>query len=288
MFVTKLTDAGTTSSFAWAQRAGSFTDEYSVAVAARGSNVYVLGGFNGSAVNFGSTSLSVAGGTDMYLAKLTDTGNQGAFIWAQCGGGPDDEKPATLAIDGPNLYIAGTFSGAGASYGNSTLSSTGLYDVVVAHAVDAGSTGGFVWGQSAGGAAADYAGGVAVGGGSVYVGGSVTPSAAFGRFKIYATAIPSAYLASFTTTVLATAPSASVTNFQVFPNPAHASATVNLPAAGKLRAETSLLLIDEVGRAVRALPIPLGATSLDLPLGGLAPGVYTVRIGTGSRLLVVE
>jgi hypothetical protein len=93
------------------------------------------------------------------------------------------------------------------------------------------------------------------------------------------------------------APLATVTaqlaGFALAPNPAHASTTVHLPAVPGA-AQASLVLLDALGRVVRTQQVPLPATgaTAELPLAGLAPGLYHVRVQAGvrqvSRTLAVE
>ena len=71
---------------------------------------------------------------------------------------------------------------------------------------------------------------------------------------------------------------------QLFPNPAHGTATLRLPAGA---ARQPLLLRDALGRLVRQYPAPAGAEAV-LDLRGLPAGVYLVRCGELSQRLVVE
>ena len=69
-----------------------------------------------------------------------------------------------------------------------------------------------------------------------------------------------------------------------FPNPAHRTAILRLPAG---TAPASLTLTDALGRAVRRYPIPAGAEAA-LDLQGLPAGLYLLR-GTGpDQRLAVE
>nr|GFD57675.1 hypothetical protein [Tanacetum cinerariifolium] len=59
VFITKLTDASTSASFIWAQRAGGTTGfDFARALLIRGSNVYVAGDFYGVTGTFGSLTLA--------------------------------------------------------------------------------------------------------------------------------------------------------------------------------------------------------------------------------------
>jgi hypothetical protein len=68
-------------------------------------------------------------------------------------------------------------------------------------------------------------------------------------------------------------------------NPAHGAVWLNLPAALHGPAATGTLL-DGVGRVVRSVSLTGERTRLDI--GGLAPGLYTVRVGELTRRVVVE
>ena len=74
VFVAKLTDAGTTSSFAWAQRAGSTDYDQVNALVVSGTSVYVAGSFSSATASFGATALTNSNpGTPVgFLASLTD------------------------------------------------------------------------------------------------------------------------------------------------------------------------------------------------------------------------
>jgi hypothetical protein len=79
----------------------------------------------------------------------------------------------------------------------------------------------------------------------------------------------------------------------VYPNPAHATATLLLPLALRGHQATPVQVLDNLGRVVLSSTLAAGTTqTLELPLGSLAPGVYSVQartsLGTVTRRLVVE
>ncbi len=83
-------------------------------------------------------------------------------------------------------------------------------------------------------------------------------------------------------TVKAVTLSAATPKLALVPNPAHGAVRISgLPVGAPL------VVIDAVGRVVRALPASTtGAADVDLQR--LVPGVYTVRAGTATARLVVE
>lgn len=83
---------------------------------------------------------------------------------------------------------------------------------------------------------------------------------------------------------LATKASAATPAAQLFPNPAHGTATLRLPAGTP---RLPLTLTDALGRTVRRYPAP-AAPETELDLRGLPAGVYVVRCGQLSQRLVME
>ena len=77
----------------------------------------------------------------------------------------------------------------------------------------------------------------------------------------------------------------------LYPNPAAAVVVVELPDALRHTA-VAATLVDGLGRAVLRRELPAGAGRHVLPLEGVAPGVYAVRLQTAfglvTRMLVVE
>ena len=293
VFVAKLTDAGNTGSFVWAQQASGTGSDIAIALAVSGTSVYVAGNFSSPTVGFGTTTLTNAGanrGTnDVFLAKLTDTGSVGNFAWAQRAGGMGNEEAYALALSGTSVYVAGAFDSPTADFGATTLTNAGTADVFVAKLSDAGPAGNFAWAQQAGGPGNDLARVIAVSGTNVYVAGYFgNPTAAFGTTTL-ANPTPNAllgFLASLTDpTLTATTPTAGPREpATLFPNPARRTATLRLPAGTPA---APLTLTDALGRAVRRYPAPAGPeTALDL--GGLPAGLYLLRGAGPARRLVVD
>lgn len=114
-FVAKLTDNGSSGSFAWVQQLGgeSFAGVQALAVA--GSSVYATGAFNSGTANFGSYTLTNAapGYTtvgELYVAKLTDANTSVSVAWVQqVAAGQTGKKgyPRGLAVSGSSVYVTG-------------------------------------------------------------------------------------------------------------------------------------------------------------------------------------
>jgi hypothetical protein len=290
VFVAKLTDAGSTSSWAWAQRAGGTNNDYAQALAVSGPNVYVTGFFNSPTAGFGATALTNGGMFDVYVAKLTDAGPTGGFTWAQRAGGTGLDQALALAVSGTSVYIAGAFASSTASFGSTALTNVGgvMNEVYVAKLTDTGRAATFTWAQRAGGTSSDVANVLVLSGGIVYVAGySFSPLADFGT--VFLPNPDSSTQQGFLAALTDATPTATVTSWSqgpgvLFPNPARHMATLRLPA-GAL--PVPLVLTNALGRVVRHYPAP-AAPSTVLDLRGLPAGLYLLH-GTGpAQRLAVE
>lgn len=127
-----------------------------VTVDSRGACL-VSGNFNvGMAIE--DRSLQAAGEADAYLARLSSA--TGRLQWLRQAGGPGTDVATALATDPQgNVYLAGSYAGT-ASFGSSSLTSSGSSDVYVARYSRAGQ---LAWAQSIGTAAAEQSAGLCVG-----------------------------------------------------------------------------------------------------------------------------
>ncbi|GAA4002298.1 hypothetical protein GCM10022408_12080 [Hymenobacter fastidiosus] len=296
VFVTKLTDAGSSAGFTWTRSAGGRGQDGATAIAVDGTSVYVAGSFNSAQAGFGGLTLTNAGfGYNAFVVKLTDAGSAAGFTWAQpVGNGQHPAVAQALAVTGTGLYVAGNFWGS-TRFGPTTLPGLGSADVFVAKLLDAGSTGSFAWARQGGGWDHDYAYTLTVSGSNVYVGGEYySPTADFGTQTIANPTRHTAFLAYLDElSPLAAGPPAGWQGVSLFPNPARGRTTLRLPpVAGELTA--TLTVLDNLGRLVRTQPVswPAAGTTAAVELTGLPPGLYQLRVYAGSRQvsrrLVVE
>lgn len=298
IFVTKVLDNGSTARFTWAQTGGGSRQDEATALAVSGANVYVAGNFRTTSL-FGPFTLNTAASstaplhTDIFVAKLDEA--TGTYTWIQQAGGVRGDVVNALMVNGTNLYAAGQFDGDSqnlAVFGGISLTSSGP-DVFVSKLTDAGTSGRFVWVQRAGGSGTDAATGLAASGTNLYVTGVAAPPASFGNVITIPSPLNGSvgFLASLTDlTLTATTPVLDAASIGLSPNPAHARATIQLPAVPGA-VTVALTIFDALGRALRTQSAPV-STKAELDLAGLAPGVYAVRVQAGAasatRRLVVE
>jgi hypothetical protein len=245
---------------------------------------------------FGTTTLAGLGRADIFVANLTDAGPSGSFVWAQLAGGSGFEGVSALAVRGSSVYVCGFTTSAPARFGSITLSGLGDYDAFVARLLDSGGSSSFEWARRAGSAGSEGATSLVWPGATqVLVGGYTEGQPRFGPQVLSSATTESYGFLAFINdaAALAAVPVALVAAVEVYPNPAHASAIVAVPATAGAGTCTFAVL-DALGRLVRTQAAPLPATGLryTLDLAGLPTGLYALRISAGhqtaTRCLVVE
>jgi hypothetical protein len=303
IFVAKLTDAGSTATYAWAQAGGGTSTDMANALTASGSNVYVTGyitndAANANTVTFGSIPLpgaTIAKGSDAFVAKLTDAGSSSAWSWAVAGGGTSSDQATAIAVSGTGVYVAGYYLNTIANTNTVVFSGTPLpgfsstigADIFLAKYTDAGSSANMAWAQRAGSPLSEYAYGLAVNGARIYLAGTSQGPTAFGSTTLAnpsSTQIGFVALLNDVTSPLATASSQPQAAFGLYPNPAWGSAATATGLAPGAR----LQVADLLGRTITtATADASGKAALALP-ANLSPGVYLVRSGAQAVRLTVE
>ena len=308
-FVAKLTDVVSFGSFAWVQAIGGPGDDYAYALALNGTALYIGGELNsynttlGAAnpsvpVSFGLTQLTNNG---MFITRLVDNGYSNSFIWARQSGGTYC-RASTIAVQGANLYVGGEFYlGLSASFGSTTLNNTlpggggqPQYDGYVTKLTDSGTQASFNWAKQIAGTGTERVFGLNIIGNRIYVAGLTDGTVLFDMQSLPSQGGYRGYFATLTDpTLTATTAAHGSLPFTLAPNPARAATTVALPAQPGA-ATATLTLLDALGRTVRTTTLALPAAGLrhELSLGGLAPGLYALRVAAGAatatQRLVVE
>ncbi len=136
--------------FVWAQKAGGAQYDYGTGLVTDSiGDVFVTGLFESSATFGTLPAISSSGSFDVFIAKYDTNGNA---IWVKKGGGTGWEYGNGIAIDNRgNCIITGSFLGS-ATFGTTTLTSSGSNDAFVAKY---NGNGGFLWAKRAGGTGDD-------------------------------------------------------------------------------------------------------------------------------------
>jgi hypothetical protein len=172
VFIAKLDSSG---DHVWSKRFGNGASQNAAGVAVDSSgNVLLVGSFYGT-IDFGGGSLTTAGGTDVYVAKLDSAGNH---VWSKRFGDASTQTCAGVAVDGSGFVaIAGSFAGV-MDFSGTTLTSVGANDAYVARF---GSNGSLSWAKRFGDAQDQQARAVATdSAGNVFVAGSFLGTVDFG------------------------------------------------------------------------------------------------------------
>ncbi|RZK32005.1 MAG: T9SS type A sorting domain-containing protein, partial [Hymenobacter sp.] len=105
---------------------------------------------------------------------------------------------------------------------------------------------------------------------------SLTTTPATGRYAVlFTSASP-----------LATAPAALAALANVYPSPAHGTATLLLPQALRGTSSSTVQLLNSLGQVVLTRTLAAGGPdSIELPLAGLSAGIYVVRATTAAGLV---
>jgi hypothetical protein len=170
-FVARISASG---SWLWATGADGAVAGRAVASSSDGSAV-IAGQFYNPAT-FGGTTLTSAGGSDLFVAKVDANGD---WAWATGTGstGFDLANGVAAAADGSTIVV-GQFEGT-VAFGGTSLTTNAGRDVFVARI---STTGAWIWATSAGSVENDEGFGVAsTGDGSIYVVGEFRQSATFGE-----------------------------------------------------------------------------------------------------------
>ncbi len=144
----------------WAKSAGGTADDDATSIAVDASgNTYVAGTFESSSITFGSITLT-NGHTwygDIFVAKYDTNGN---VLWAKSAGGTDYDIANSVAVDASgNTYLTGMFGSPTITFGSTTLTNVGAYNIFLTKYDAAGNV---LWAKKAGGENADEAFSVAV------------------------------------------------------------------------------------------------------------------------------
>jgi hypothetical protein len=114
----------------WVKSAGGTSDDYVEGVVVDdGDNVYLVGIFNGT-MNVGNTSLTSAGGTDVFITKYNPTNT--TWAWAKRGGGTGSDSGRDIIITASGkVLITGMFENT-ATFESKTIMSEGALDIFLA------------------------------------------------------------------------------------------------------------------------------------------------------------
>ena len=164
----------------WAKRAGGVLSEYfaSMHVDING-DIYITGGFASPTIEFGTTTLTNLGKSDVFVAKYDSNGN---VLWAKGYGGEGYDTGENISTDNAgNVLLTGYYAGPSISFDSISLECDTVHcDVFI---VKCDASGNVLWAQKGNGADADFGKGIAAdSNGNIFVTGYFySPSITFGN-----------------------------------------------------------------------------------------------------------
>jgi hypothetical protein len=278
---TTLTNAGYTDIFIakydaagnvlWAKSEGgtSYDEGYSVATDASG-NVYVTGYFI-SSITFGTTTLSNAGEEDMFIAKYDAAGT---VLWAKSEGGTSNDYFRSVSTDASgNVYVTGYFYSPTITFGTTTLTNAGGFDIFIAKYDAAGNV---LWAKSAGGTDDDLGYSVTTdASGNVYVTGSFdSPTITFGTTTLTNAGSVDMFIAKYDGTGTGVGVDEMFGNkeISVSPNPFASQTTITFNEEQK---NTTLYIRDALGKIIRKETF--SGKQFVIEKGNITAGIYFVE-----------
>lgn len=156
----------------WARGAAGNGKGLGVATDAAG-NIYVTGHFTSLTMTFGTAVVNstAVNFDDIFVVKYNSAGT---VQWAKSAGGTGYDYGYGIDVDAAGaIYITGEFTSSTFSFGNSTLTKSGI-DYTDAFILKYSATGNPLWAKSAGGVRADNANRVSSHGAALYITGSYT------------------------------------------------------------------------------------------------------------------
>lgn len=181
----------------------------------------LAGSFNQS-IQVGPASLVSAGGTDMFITSIENTGST---RWARSAGGPGRDEASHVFTDTlGNIFITGGISDS-CSFSGQALPSNGMTDIFASKYGLDGSLG---WVRSWGGTSADIGFGITANQNGVFVCGTLQDSVLFGNTVLGSYGLNDAFLAKLEDLPVSAAPlrMSETEPFEIFPNPS--TGTLNI------------------------------------------------------------
>jgi hypothetical protein len=182
IFLLKFSSSGAALS---ASSAGGSGDDRSNAISVDGNgNVFIAGYFSSTSISIGSTTLTNAGVTDIFLARYN---NSGVATWATSAGAALGEAVTCMTTDAAgDIYVGGYFYSSSLNFGASVLTNAGTTSTRDIFVTKYSSSGTPIWAASGAGSISEDAFSIAVDGlSNVYLGGQFSsPTMSFGSISL--------------------------------------------------------------------------------------------------------
>jgi hypothetical protein len=191
LFIAKFDTGG---NFGWVTQVDDEGQQAVTAIANHDGKVYITGSFQATAT-FGTTPITSAGGSDIFLVALD---NEGTPLWAKRAGSLRDDSSLDMTVDEEgNLYVSGRFQGT-ADFGPFEVTSVPSFnnDGFLAKYDSAGTP---LWVEGFGGDSSESGNKVSLdGNGNPYIiGYTIAGDLTFGSLKVTADGFTNIYIARY-------------------------------------------------------------------------------------------
>jgi hypothetical protein len=265
----------------WAKSANetSIGQASSIALDAAG-NAYLAGYYNSSDISFDNITLTNTdiGFNDIFLVKYDANGNA---LWAENAGGIDNDQANAVAVDASgNAYITGDFNSPTITFGSTTLTNKGNYNMFLAKY---NTYGNLIWANSMGSKKADEANSISldVSGNIFMTGDFLSDTLCFNSDTLVNRGATDIFIAKASSNSSINEIVSSL-HISIFPNPAINDITID---AGNLQSKIyNLHIYDIVGNLVLDKASPDIITTIDI--SALSSGVYLIEVGSEKGVAV--
>ncbi|MCW5804125.1 MAG: hypothetical protein KIT31_17260 [Deltaproteobacteria bacterium] len=183
---------GTPGDSLWAVQFGGGEGDVGQGLAIDSAGDIIAVGFFTATVEFGTTTLTSAGSSDIYVVKLAAA--TGSVLWAKQFGGVNGEAANRVALDASdNIYVFGSISGP-VDFGAGPVPYSGFSDCLL---LKLSSSGAFEWARTFGGVGVDNAFDVAARGDVVAVTGGFRNTMTIDTTTLTSAGLSDAYVAVF-------------------------------------------------------------------------------------------
>ncbi|MGC9362177.1 MAG: SBBP repeat-containing protein [Candidatus Syntrophosphaera sp.] len=283
VFISKLSSGG---AWLWTTRATGIWPCYSygAGICLDSSGNVCLTGFFNETITFGSTTLTCQAFQDIYIAKLSGSGD---WLWVtQAGLESYNEGTGIVTDPSGNIFVTGYFYGS-ADFGDDTLTSSGVADIFVT-ALSPG--GNWLWARGTGSSDSDSGYGIAAGsGGAVFVTGHFRDKVDFGQTTLVSSGMSDVFVAKMNTGGVGIEESHGITPpdlgflSNAWPNPLYtgdqAHFEVKLPCLDR----GTLRIFNLRGQLIATYRLDPGKHTIEHDFQGNAPGIYLYQLETQNQ-----
>ncbi|MDQ2768941.1 MAG: Ig-like domain-containing protein, partial [Bacteroidota bacterium] len=198
MYVAKYVDNGATVSNVNALRGGGGASDAGFSIAVNGTNVYVAGYMSANATTpvISGTTLTSAGGQDMFVARFTDSGTL-ANGSAVSGGGGGLDRALAIGVNSNGVYVTGYLSANATApvIQGAAASNAGGQDMFLAKYTATLGNAGVVFG---GGSTNDQGQALTISGNNIYLAGTFTGTATIAGSSLTSAGLADMFVAKYT------------------------------------------------------------------------------------------